>query len=329
VDEGRLSPAAAANHPQRSLIMRALQGSTDADPDLAIHEAILGDRYLLCSDGLTDVVSDEAVHELLSTIDDADDAVNRLIELAIQNGGPDNITCIVADVVDSAAGPVRPSRDTQMVGAAANGDADSLLRAATGGAAGKQVPGQVAGAPSASVNGHRRTRLQPRDGYQDPDDDSAGTRRRWPVVTSIFVLLVLLVVGGLFVGYRFTQNEYYLASDGGNLTIYRGVSQKIAWISLSSVYQRTGIPSSQVPAGLTLPTTPTTLATTQQTVLRIKHTTICKQAVQERSIWLLHKPKPVRTTIISKNGTRHVKTVVKPYRREPPLPVYCPALGYQ
>jgi protein phosphatase len=280
------------------------------------------------------VVSDEAVHELLSTIDDADDAVNQLIELAIQNGGPDNITCIVADVVDSAAGSVRPSRDTQMVGAAANGDADSLLRAATTGAAvqqpsGKHLASQAAGAPSASVNGHRRRGLQPRDGYEDPDDDSAVARRRWPVVTSIFVLLVLLVVGGLFVGYRFTQNEYYLASDGGNLTIYRGVSQKIAWISLSSVYQRTGIPSSQVPAGLTLPTTPTTLATTQQTVLRIKHTTICKQAVQERSIWLLHKPKPVRTTIISKNGTRHVKTVVKPYRREPPLPVYCPALGYQ
>src|SRR5260370_24435080 len=60
VDEGRLSPAAAANHPQRSLIMRALQGSTDADPDLAIHEAILGDRYLLCSDGRTAVVSDGA-----------------------------------------------------------------------------------------------------------------------------------------------------------------------------------------------------------------------------------------------------------------------------
>src|SRR5271165_6216395 len=142
VDEGRLSPAAAANHPQRSLIMRALQGSTDADPDLAIHEAILGDRYLLCSDGLTDVVPDEAVHELLSTVDDADEAVNQLIDLAIQNGGPDNITCIVADVIDSATGPVRPSRDEQLAGAAANGDADSLLRAATGGAASQHPSGQ-------------------------------------------------------------------------------------------------------------------------------------------------------------------------------------------
>jgi PPM family protein phosphatase len=335
VDEGRLSPAAAANHPQRSLIMRALQGSTDADPDLAIHEAELADRYLLCSDGLTDVVSDKAVHELLSTIDDADDAVNQLIELAIQNGGPDNITCIVADVVDSAAGPVRPSRDTQLVGAAANGDADSLLRAATSGAAvqqppGQHVPGQSAGAPSASVNGHRRTALQPRDGYEDPDD-SAGTRRRWPVVTSIFVLLVLLVVGGLFVGYRFTQNQYYLATDGNQVIIYRGVSQKIAWISLSSVYQRTGIPSSQVPTTLTLPTTPTTLAKTEQTVQTIKRTNTCKHVALVRASWLAHKPKPpAKKPATHKRGTtaRHTTTTVKPYPPEPSLPAYCSALGF-
>jgi PPM family protein phosphatase len=83
VDEGRLSPAAAATHPQRSLIMRALQGSTDVDPDLTMHKAILGDRYLLCSDGLTDVVTDEAVHETLVTVPDAETAVQLLINQAI------------------------------------------------------------------------------------------------------------------------------------------------------------------------------------------------------------------------------------------------------
>src|SRR3984957_9373636 len=97
VDEGRLSPAAAANHPQRSLIMRALQGSTDADPDLSMHTALLGDRYLLCSDGLTDVVADESVHDVLSTVEDADQAVSQLIALAIRNGGADNNTPIAAD----------------------------------------------------------------------------------------------------------------------------------------------------------------------------------------------------------------------------------------
>src|SRR5260370_20085133 len=95
VDQGRLSPDAAANHPQRSLIMRALQGSTEADPDLAMHTALLGDRYLLCSDGLTDVVPDESVHETLVTVPDADQAVGQLIDRAIGNGGPGNNTLIL------------------------------------------------------------------------------------------------------------------------------------------------------------------------------------------------------------------------------------------
>ena len=65
---------------------------------------------------------------VLSTIADADQAVNQLIALAIHNGGPDNITCIVADVIDSAAGAVAPNKDVIMAGAAANGDVDTLLR---------------------------------------------------------------------------------------------------------------------------------------------------------------------------------------------------------
>ncbi len=337
VDEGRLSPAAAANHPQRSLIMRALQGSTEADPDLAMHKAILGDRYLLCSDGLTDVVPDLAVRELLSTIDDADEAVNQLIDLAIRNGGPDNITCIVADVVDSVGGPVRPSQDAVLAGAAANGDADSLLRAATGAAAAQQAagnhaPGNAAGASSASMNGHRRAPSRPRPTDDQDPDDAAEPRRRWPVVTSILVLLVLLVGGGLYVGYRATQSEYYLAADGNQVIIYRGISQKIAWISLSSIYQRTGINSTQVPGSLSLPTTPTTLAKTQQTVATIKmtiqHTNTCKQAVLARHYWLVHKPKPAaKKPSSSKKGTRHATTATKPYRPEPALPSFCPALG--
>ncbi len=335
VDEGRLSPDAAANHPQRSLIMRALQGSTEADPDLFRHEAILGDRYLLCSDGLTDVVPNLAVHNLLSTIGDADQAVNELIELAIRNGGPDNITCIVADVVDAAAGPVPASLDERLVGAAANGDADTLLRAATGGPAGqaaadKRAPDHEAAARDGAVNGHHRAppRVRPADAGH-PDGDGAETKRRWPLVTSIFVLLVLVVAVGLYVGYRATQNEYYLAADGKQVIIYRGINQKIAWISLSSVYQRTGIPSSQVPADLTLPSTPTTLAKARQTVLTIKRTNICELAVSARNSWVAHKPKPpAKKTSSRRKGTRHATTPVKPYPPEPALPAYCPALGF-
>jgi PPM family protein phosphatase len=271
VDEGRLSPAAAANHPQRSLIIRALQGSTEADPDLAMHTAKLGDRYLLCSDGLTDVVGDEDVHDVLSTVEDADEAVGRLIALAIRNGGPDNITCIVADVVDES-GPFPPTRTKQLAGAAANADARTLLRAATG-----HTVASADGAAGPSLNGHAGRSSGDPDAEDDAEDEFTHVHRRWPLVTSILVVLVLVVAGGLYAGYRATQGQYYLAEDGGQISIYRGINEKIAFISLSSVYARTGVPVSHLPGDLSLPTTPTTLAKSRATVSSIKRSYTCKQ----------------------------------------------------
>jgi PPM family protein phosphatase len=310
VDEGRLSPAAAVNHPQRSLIIRALQGSTEADPDLAMHTAKLGDRYLLCSDGLTDVVGDEDVHEVLSTVADADEAVDRLIALAIRNGGPDNITCIVADVVDES-GSIKPTRTKQLAGAAANGDARSLLRAATG----QTMLASPDAASGPSLNGH------PSRTADDPDaEDEAGdeARRRWPLVTSILVVLLLVIAGGLYAGYRATQGQYYLAEDGGQISIFRGINEKIAFISLSSVYSRTGVPVSHLPGDLALPTTPTTLAKSQATVSSIKRSYTCKQQTAALTAWN------------SKYGTPPAlqpgqKAPVTP--KKPVVPAYCQALG--
>ena len=122
VDEGRISPDDVATHPQRSLLLRALDGRTDAEPDLSLREARLGDRYLLCSDGLSGVVSEETLHKTLAKVADPDEAVLQLVELAIRGGGPDNITCIVADVVDSATAPLPPSEASVMAGAASNGE---------------------------------------------------------------------------------------------------------------------------------------------------------------------------------------------------------------
>ena len=80
--------------------MRALDGRADLEPDLSVREARAGDRYLLCSDGLSGVVSDETIAETLLATAEPAAAVDRLVELALRGGGPDNITCIVADVVD-------------------------------------------------------------------------------------------------------------------------------------------------------------------------------------------------------------------------------------
>ncbi|MDQ3906104.1 MAG: protein phosphatase 2C domain-containing protein, partial [Actinomycetota bacterium] len=106
IDEGRISPHEASHHPQRSLLLKALTGQ-DVEPSLTVREARAGDRYLLCSDGLSDVVSAENLADSL-TLPDPESCADRLIELALRGGGPDNITCIVADVVDVEYGEDAP-----------------------------------------------------------------------------------------------------------------------------------------------------------------------------------------------------------------------------
>jgi len=118
IDAGRLTPEEAASHPQRSLLLRALGASGDAmreagipeaqasaagTPDLSLLDARAGDRYLLCSDGLTSVVPVAAIRETLSAAAlFPDEVVRRLITLANEAGGPDNIACAVADITEAA-----------------------------------------------------------------------------------------------------------------------------------------------------------------------------------------------------------------------------------
>ena len=274
VDEGRISADDVSTHPQRSLLLRALDGRSSAEPDLSVHEGQLGDRYLLCSDGLSGVVSDEALRDTLSDIEDPDAATRQLIELAIHGGGPDNITCIVADVVDTATARL-PLTDTPVLaGAAANlGD---LQLAATGtgplrvfdGHDDHAVPsgtmpqpmvsddldpadlGSIEFAASENGAGAARTRHGHRT-QQRRDKDAAGPtgRRRWPIVTTALLVLVAVIIGGGYIAWRWSQDQYYVAADTkGQVVIYRGINQRIAGISLSSPYQLTGIPMSQVPS---------------------------------------------------------------------------------
>ncbi|WP_262284912.1 MerR family transcriptional regulator [Micromonospora sp. MA102] len=99
VDQGKLSPAEAGAHPQRALLARAL-GAGEVEADLALRTALAGDRYLLCSDGLAAVVDPEALHAVLAGADDPETAVGRLVDLAYAAGAPDNIACVVADLVE-------------------------------------------------------------------------------------------------------------------------------------------------------------------------------------------------------------------------------------
>src|SRR5260370_10146485 len=122
VDEGRISADDVSTHPQRSLLLRALDGRSIAEPDLSVHEGQAGDRYLLCSDGLSGVVSDETLRDTLASIDDPEAVTRQLTDLPLHDPRPDNITCIVADVVDTAATHAPPTETPVLAGAAANAD---------------------------------------------------------------------------------------------------------------------------------------------------------------------------------------------------------------
>ena len=121
VDDGTITVDDVPTHPYRSLLLRALDGRTIAEPDLTPLETYPGDRFLLCSDGLSDVVSEQALHQVLTAVRDLDEVTLRLVELAIAGGGPDNITCVVADVIDVHSSPVPPTWQPVFAGAVAGG----------------------------------------------------------------------------------------------------------------------------------------------------------------------------------------------------------------
>jgi PPM family protein phosphatase len=333
VDDGRLSPAQAATHPQRSLVMRALQSGTEAEPDLSILEARQGDRYLLCSDGLSDVVTDETLHKALMRYADRDQAVTQLIELAIRGGGPDNITCIVADVVDEAGEPAR--QVSVVVGAASNGDGRPRLRSDS--PAGRahlltQVGPAPAPADPREVGRHRAPEQDEED--DDGTAEARAGRRRWPVVTTILVVLVIVIVGGGYAAWSYTQGQFYVGTDGHEVIIYRGINQKVAWISLSSPYHKTGILLSEVPqddkAQVLSTIASSSLADAQKTVSTIQQA-ICQQYTTASDSWQAREPQKPPSRKVGGRPVKPPQSYTTAYdswlAQKPKAPTGCPPQG--
>lgn len=105
LDDGKIDKDQVASHPLRSVLLQAIDGREVVSPDLQLRNLRVGDRYLLCSDGLWSVVTPDVIHQALTGIADPDQLAGHLVDLANAGGGPDNITCIVADIVDMDHGP--------------------------------------------------------------------------------------------------------------------------------------------------------------------------------------------------------------------------------
>ena len=226
VDEGRITAEEADHHPQRTLITNSLDGREDIELDLSVRETRAGDRYLLCSDGLSGVVSEDTLRDTLLGEADADVVVERLVDLALKGGGPDNVTAIVADVVEVETKP--PSAVPITVGAAADGVV-------------QRSPDDTPAGKAALL------RPQP-DETEDTDDDEAEAppRRRGRLVL-VLVLLAALLAAGAYGAYRWSQMQYYVGATNGNVAIFRGLSQDIGPVSTSRVYSDERIPLSDLP----------------------------------------------------------------------------------
>lgn len=234
IDEGRLTPEEASTHPQRSWITRALDGRADVEPDVSMREPRSGDRYLICSDGLSSYVSEETIAEALA-IDDRQRSCDHLVDLALRAGGPDNITCIVADLVEA-----EPDEQPILGGAAA------------GTGAGTQAVDSPA-SRAAAIGTPQPT--QPLDDKPRPtetavaDEEPAGSpvSRRFVAVLVAVVLLVGLGVLGTFL---YVRTQFYVGvSDGSPATVgvYRGVTGSVLGIDLSRLSDRTDLPVSALP----------------------------------------------------------------------------------
>jgi protein phosphatase len=217
VDEGRITREEAHSHPQRSLIMRALTGH-EVEPTLTMREVRTGDRYLLCSDGLSDPVSDETILDALQ-IPDVTDSADRLIELALRGGGPDNVTVVVADVVDYDYGPTQP-----IIAGAVSGEDDQLTLTRPNTAAGR------ASAISPRKNAVKRV-LPQVDTFTPP----RRSRRRIAIGAA---LMVLLVLAALAIGRTIIRNYYYVAEYGGAVSIMQGIQVSILGVPLHQPYSQ-------------------------------------------------------------------------------------------
>ncbi|WP_406177859.1 Stp1/IreP family PP2C-type Ser/Thr phosphatase [Streptomyces sp. NBC_00996] len=247
VDEGRITEEEATTHPQRSLLMRALGSGDHVEPDLSIREVRAGDRYLICSDGLSGVVSHQTMEDTLASYQGPQETVQELIQLALRGGGPDNITVIVADVLDIDSGDTLAGQlsDTPVVvGAVAENQHqlhdNGAMQTPAGRASslGRPVPGQGGGGEFGPPGSGDTTGYVPTGGFGDySDEDFVKPRagRKW-LKRSLYITLALAVIGGgLYGGYRWTQTQYYVGTKDEHVALYRGISQDLAWVSLSKV----------------------------------------------------------------------------------------------
>jgi PPM family protein phosphatase len=233
VKQGKLRPEEAKRHPQGSIITRALGADADVQVDTATFKIVPGDRLLLCTDGLTAVVDPATIRNVLLRTRDPQQASERLVAMANEQGGPDNVTVVVLDAAGGRA-------DTQTIDPTGDLGAESG-RPARRGLAADRGAGELAG--------------------RDLDDGAGRPKRRGRargrgmrsvrLVFTVLLVLVLLSAGAL-AGKNFVYSRYWVGFDGDQVAVFRGVPGDVAGLRLNSLVERSTVTREQVPPAYVL-----------------------------------------------------------------------------
>jgi protein phosphatase len=250
VDEGRITEEEARTHPSRNLILKAVDGVHDIDADLFDVELQEGDRLLLCSDGASGVLDDGRLADVLS-MGSPDYAAVELVRASLEAGTTDNVTCLVADVVDEADETVAGEQAPLLVGAAADLKKRGHLPGVTGlfrghrsGDTGELEPVR-ADLPDSVPYAIQSDPVDPEEARYAPR-----APRRFVLVRRVLAVVALLGLVWMAgaAAYSWSQQQYFVGDHNGTVTIYRGLNADLPGISLSSPYETTNVSLDRLPA---------------------------------------------------------------------------------
>ena len=238
VDSGRITPEEARYHPRRSVLMRVL-GDMDPDPevDTFIMPTQPGDRWLLCSDGLSGVVDDAHTTKTLAQQLPPGRTADLLLKQALDAGAPDNVTVVIVDVGGSH--PMFSGTPT-IVGSASNPQGVEVPAARPGRTSWLHPARQAANEPT-----HFEPAAEFLEELIEEDRRRARRRRVWWIVGLATFLAV--AAAALFGAYSWTQTRYFVGADDDTVVIFRGIQQDLGPIPLSSPYYDTQIPLDDLP----------------------------------------------------------------------------------
>jgi len=248
VDAGRLTEEQAAKHPRRSLLTRALDGITPVEADLSVREARIGDRYLLCSDGLTGVIADERLQLILAQRDPTG-CVTQLVDEALERGAPDNVTVVVADVVDLTDVLEDLSTDQEPVVVGAAGEARVRHRL-------PQVAFPRDAQPDASRAATQPLPIRSRAHGTRHRTSRSPVQRRWLWIAATLAVLVGLVAASVLALRSWTTTQWYVGTAMPEqiepskpvIAIYQGVPQELLGLHLATLITTTAVPLDSLPA---------------------------------------------------------------------------------